>query len=231
MVDDSARPVAYPVIAIDGPTASGKGTIAARVARRLGFNYLDSGSLYRLVALRAQQSGADLDDEHAAAAIARSLHPLFMDGRIWLDGQEVTEAIRQESIGAAASRLAVFPAVRSALVTTQHQFRAAPGLVADGRDMGTVIFPDAELKIFLTADVESRAERRHKQLIEKGFSASISDLLRVLRERDERDANRAVSPLRAAEGAIVIDSTKLSIEATVERVVAAWTSRAAAARS
>ncbi|MGE0800947.1 MAG: (d)CMP kinase [Lautropia sp.] len=221
-------PVGVPVITIDGPTASGKGTIAAGVAARLGFNYLDSGALYRLVALQAQRSGADLDDEAAIAALARSLAPLFDAGRIWLDGAEVTDAIRQESIGAAASQLAVLPAVRTALVATQRRFRAPPGLVADGRDMGTVIFPDADLKVFLTADVESRAERRYKQLIAKGFSANITDLLRVLRERDARDSNRAVAPLRPAEGAVVIDSTRLSIEQTVEQVVAAWQSRIAA---
>lgn len=211
-----------PVVAIDGPTASGKGTIAAGVAKRLGFNYLDSGSLYRLVSFKAQAAGLDLDDEPALAQIARSLKPLFMDGRIWLDGLEVTDLIRQESVGAAASRLAILGSVRSALVATQRQFRAPPGLVADGRDMGTVIFPDAKLKIFLTADVQSRAERRHKQLIEKGFSANISSLLQVLRERDERDVNRAVAPLRAAEDAVVIDSTHLSIDQTVEQVLGAW---------
>lgn len=211
-----------PVIAIDGPTASGKGTIAARVAARLGFNYLDSGSLYRLVALRAQTRGVDPDDEAAVVQLARGLKPLFMDGRIWLDGAEVTDTIRQEAIGAAASRLAVHPSVRAALVTAQRQFRTEPGLVADGRDMGTVIFPDATLKVFLTADVASRAERRYKQLIEKGFSANIDDLLRVLRERDHRDANREVAPLKPAEGATVIDSTSLSVEQTVDRVVAQW---------
>ena len=213
---------AIPVIAIDGPTASGKGTIAAGVAKRLGFNYLDSGSLYRLVSLKARDAGADLADEAALAGIARSLKPSFQHGRILLDGQDVTDPIRQESVGAAASRLAVLGGVRSALVGLQRQFRVAPGLVADGRDMGTVIFPDAHLKIFLTADVHSRAERRHKQLIEKGFSSTITGLLQVLRERDERDANRAVSPLRAAEDAVVIDSTHLSIEQTIEQVLGAW---------
>ena len=211
-----------PVIAIDGPTASGKGTIAAGVARRLGFHYLDSGSLYRLVALEAQEAGADLDDGAALAVLAARLRPEFRDGRIRLRGRDVTDLIRQESVGVAASRLAVQPAVRQALVQLQHQFRAAPGLVADGRDMGTAIFPDAPLKIFLTADVQSRADRRHKQLIEKGFSSNITALLKVLRERDNRDANRAVSPLRAAEDAVVIDSTNLSIEQTIEQVLGAW---------
>jgi CMP/dCMP kinase len=217
----SAQAVA-PVIAIDGPTASGKGTIAAGVARRLGFHYLDSGSLYRLVALQANGQGVSLDDAVTLAAIAAGLEPAFRDGRIWLGGQDVTDAIREESVGVAASRLAVLPEVRRALVQLQRGFRAPPGLVADGRDMGTAIFPDARLKIFLTADVQSRANRRHKQLIEKGFSSNITGLLEVLRERDRRDANRAVSPLRAAEDAVVIDSTHLSIEQTIEQVLGAW---------
>ena len=211
-----------PVIAIDGPTASGKGTIAAGVAARLGFNYLDSGSLYRLVSLKARAAAVSLDDEPALAAIAGSLRPQFRDGRIRLDGQDVTDMIREESVGAAASRLAVLGAVRRSLVEIQRGFRVPPGLVADGRDMGTAIFPDAELKIFLTAEVGSRAERRHKQLIEKGFSSNITGLLEVLRERDNRDASRAVSPLRAAEDAVVIDSTSLSIEQTIEQVLGAW---------
>ena len=213
---------AAPVIAIDGPTASGKGTIAAGVARRLGFHYLDSGSLYRLVAFEARQKGAGLDDGDALAAIAAGLQPEFGGGRIRLHGRDVTDLIREEGVGVAASQLAVLPAVRQALVQLQRQFRAPPGLVADGRDMGTAIFPDARLKIFLTADVQSRAERRHKQLIEKGFSSNITDLFEVLRERDRRDVNRAVSPLRAAEDAVVIDSTHLSIDQTIEQVLGAW---------
>ncbi len=215
-------PQAVPVITIDGPTASGKGTIAAGIARRLGFNYLDSGSLYRLVSLQAQERGVSLDDEATLAGIASALKPGFEGGRIRLEGRDVTDPIRQESVGAAASRLAVLPAVRSALVQLQRQSRVPPGLVADGRDMGTAIFPQADLKIFLTADVQSRAERRHKQLIEKGFSSTMSGLLQVLRERDERDANRAVSPLRAAKDAVVIDSTHLSIEQTIDQVLGEW---------
>ena len=215
---------AVPVIAIDGPTASGKGTIAAGVAERLGFNYLDSGSLYRLVSLEARSAAVSLEDEPALAAIAMSLRPVFASGRIRLGGEDVTDLIREESVGAAASRLAVLPGVRAALVQIQRGFRSPPGLVADGRDMGTAIFPDAQLKIFLTADVGSRAERRHKQLIEKGFSSNITGLLEVLRERDDRDVNRAVSPLRAAEDAVVIDSTRLSIEQTIEQVLGAWQS-------
>ena len=213
---------AAPVITIDGPTASGKGTIAAGVADRLGFNYLDSGSLYRLVALKARSAAVSLEDEHALTVIAGSLKPLFAGGRIRLDGDDVTDLIRLESIGVAASRLAVLAGVRAALVQIQRGFKVPPGLVADGRDMGTVIFPEAQLKIFLTADVRSRADRRHKQLIEKGFSSNITGLLEVLRERDNRDANRAVSPLRAAEDAVVIDSTRLSVEQTIEEVLGAW---------
>jgi cytidylate kinase len=213
---------AAPVIAIDGPTASGKGTIAQGVARRLGFNYLDSGSLYRLVSLKAQSAGVALDDEAALEAIASVLQPEFLGDRVRLDGNDVSDLIRQESVGAAASRLAVLPAVRRALVQIQRGFRSPPGLVADGRDMGTAIFPDAKLKIFLTADVQSRADRRHKQLIDKGFSSNITGLLEVLRERDSRDANRAVSPLKAAEDAVLIDSTHLTIDQTIEQVLGAW---------
>ena len=214
--------VDVPVIAIDGPTASGKGTIAAEVARRLGFHYLDSGALYRLVAFAAQEAGVDVADEPALARIARNLKPLFQQGRVQLAGRDVSDLIRQENVCAAASQVAALPAVRSGLVQAQRGFRVAPGLVADGRDMGTVIFPDATLKVFLTADVESRAGRRHKQLIEKGFSSNISSLLRILRERDDRDANREVAPLRAASDAVVIDSTHLSIEQTIEQVLGAW---------
>lgn len=217
-----ADPAPSPVIAIDGPTASGKGTIAAGVAERLGFKYLDSGALYRLVALEAGHSGVALDDESGLAAIAQSLRPQFRDGRVLLGARDVTDSIRQETVGVNASRLAVLGGVRSALVQLQRQFRVAPGLVADGRDMGTVIFPDADLKILLTAALQSRAERRHKQLIEKGFSSNISALLQVLRERDERDANRVVAPLRAAHDAVVIDSTDLSIEQTIEQVLETW---------
>lgn len=214
-----------PLIAIDGPTASGKGTVAQRVAQALGWAYLDSGALYRLCALRALRDGVDLDDEPGLAALAATLPARFFDGRIELDGRDVTDAIRDESVGNAASRIAALPALRQALLGLQHSFRRPPGLVADGRDMGTVVFPDAELKIFLTASAESRAERRHKQLIEKGFSANVPDLLRDLRQRDERDAHRAVAPLQPAKDAIVIDSTYLDIDATVERVLKSYHAR------
>ncbi|MBX3590575.1 MAG: (d)CMP kinase [Burkholderiaceae bacterium] len=211
-----------PLIAIDGPTASGKGTVAQRVAQVLGWAYLDSGALYRLCALAALRAGVDLDDETGLAALAAALPVRFVDGRIELDGHDVTEAIRDEAVGNAASRIAVLPALRASLLGLQRSFRRPPGLVADGRDMGTVVFPDATLKVFLTATAESRAERRYKQLIEKGFSANLADLLRDLQQRDERDANRAVAPLRPAEGAVVIDSTHLDIDQTVARVLRAY---------
>ena len=215
-----------PLIAIDGPTASGKGTVAQRVAQVLGWAYLDSGALYRLCALAALRAGVDLDDEAGLAALAAALPARFVDGRIELDGHDVTEAIRDEAVGNAASRIAVLPALRASLLGLQRSFRRPPGLVADGRDMGTVVFPDATLKVFLTATAESRAERRHKQLIEKGFSANLADLLRDLQQRDERDANRAVAPLRPAEGAVVIDSTHLDIDQTVAQVLRAYRHRA-----
>ena len=211
-----------PLIAIDGPTASGKGTVAQRVAQVLGWAYLDSGALYRLCALAALRAGVDLDDEAGLAALAAALPARFVDGRIELDGHDVTEAIRDEAVGNAASRIAVLPALRASLLGLQRSFRRPPGLVADGRDMGTVVVPDATLKVFLTATAESRAERRHKQLIEKGFSANLADLLRDLQQRDERDANRAVAPLRPAEGAVVIDSTHLDIDQTVAQVLRAY---------
>jgi cytidylate kinase len=224
----SADRASAPVIAIDGPTASGKGTVAQRVAGALGWHYLDSGALYRLVALAALRSGLGLEpsDEPALAAQAAGLAAEFRGNRILLAGDDVTEAIRAEAIGGAASRIAVMPAVREALVARQRGFRRAPGLVADGRDMGTVIFPDSGLKIFLTASAEARAERRHKQLIEKGFSAMLDDLLRDLKERDHRDATRDIAPLVPAEDALTIDCTSLDIDETVERVLAAWRSRA-----
>lgn len=211
-----------PLIAIDGPTASGKGTVAQRVAQVLGWAYLDSGALYRLCALAALRAGVDLDDEAGLAALAAALPVCFVDGRIELDGHDVTEAIRDEAVGNAASRIAVLPALRASLLGLQRSFRRPPGLVADGRDMGTVVFPDATLKVFLTATAASRAERRYKQLIEKGFSANLADLLRDLEQRDERDANRAVAPLRPAEGAVVIDSTHLDIDQTVAQVLRAY---------
>jgi cytidylate kinase len=215
-----------PVLTIDGPTASGKGTIAQRVARALGWHYLDSGALYRLTALAAARAGVALDDTVRLAAIAAALPVDFgADGRIRLGGEDVTEAIRAEAVGNGASRLAVHPSVRAALLGLQRGFRRAPGLVADGRDMGTVVFPDAPLKVFLTASAESRAARRHKQLIDKGISANISSLLQDLRERDERDASREVAPLAPAEGAFVLDSTALDVDLTARAVLDRWAAR------
>lgn len=216
---------AAPVIAIDGPTASGKGTIAQRVAESLGWRYLDSGALYRIAALRALRSATPLDDADALADLARGLAPRFAGERILVEGEDVTDAIRAEAVGSAASRIAVHAKLRAALVDLQRGFRRAPGLVADGRDMGTAIFPDATLKVFLTASAESRARRRYKQLIEKGFSANLTDLLLDLRERDARDMQRASAPLKPAQGALLLDSTDLTIEQTVEAVLDAYRRR------
>ena len=208
-----------PVIAIDGPTASGKGTIAQRVADRLGFHYLDSGALYRLLAWKAVRSGIDCGDETGLARIAAGLQPGFRDGLIELDGIDVTDAIRTEDVSRAASQVAVHPAVRAALLALQRRSRMAPGLVADGRDMGTVVFPDASLKVFLTASVAARAERRHKQLIEKGISTNITSLSRDLEARDRRDAERSAAPLRPAEDAYQLDSSALTIDEVVDQVL------------
>jgi len=214
--------LAAPVITIDGPAASGKGTIAAAVARALGFHYLDSGSLYRLVALRAEQSGTDRADAPALARLATGLTVQFADGHLLLDGADVTAAIRAESMSAGASQVAVHPTVRTALHARQRAFAIPPGLVADGRDMGTVVFPEARLKVFLTASVEERARRRYKQLIAKGISSTMSDLLRDIRERDARDQGRAAAPLAPAADAVLLDTTDLSIDAAIERVLALY---------
>lgn len=217
---------AAPVIAIDGPTASGKGTIAQRVAGALGWHYLDSGALYRLAALAALRAGLGLDDPAPLARVAATLPVAFgADGRIRLGAEDVTDAIRAEAVGNGASRIAVHGPVRDALFALQRGFRRPPGLVADGRDMGTVVFPDAALKVFLTASAASRAERRHKQLIEKGISANLPSLLQDLSERDARDASRTVAPLVPAEDARILDSTSLTVEETVSRVLDLWTAR------
>jgi cytidylate kinase len=210
---------AVPVITIDGPTASGKGTIAERVARALGFRYLDSGALYRLVAWRALEAGVSTGDEAALTALANSMEPEFADGRIEMDGRDVTDAIRSEDVSRAASQVAVHPRVRQALLDLQRGRREAPGLVADGRDMGTVVFPDATLKVYLTASVDARAERRHKQLIDKGFPANIHTLSQELRARDQRDSERTASPLKPAEDAYQLDSSALTIEEVVAQVL------------
>ncbi len=207
------------VITIDGPTASGKGTVASLVAQRLGYAFLDSGALYRLTALSALYAGTGLADEPALADAARNLDVHFDGEKILLSGKDVSEAIRAEEVGVAASKIAVLPAVRAALVDLQHGFKQPPGLVADGRDMGTVIFPDATLKVFLTASVEARAERRYKQLIGKGFSANMSALLQDLRERDARDTQRALAPLKPAEGAHFLDTSSMTIEEAVTQVL------------
>jgi cytidylate kinase len=211
--------VTVPVIAIDGPTASGKGTVAQRVAAALGWHYLDSGALYRLIALRALESGIEAADAEALAQLARGLRPRFHADRIELDGRDVTNDIRREDVGAMASRIAVHPALRAALLDLQKGFRRPPGLVADGRDMGTVVFPDAQLKVFLTASVDARAERRHKQLSEKGFSSNITNLLQDLRARDERDSNRSAAPLKPAEDARRLDSSNLTIDEVVVQIL------------
>ena len=207
------------VIAIDGPVASGKGSVSAGVAKALAFNVLDSGALYRLTGLAACKKGIDLSDAEAVTKVAQEMEPVFSDGRIFLDGEEVTDAIRTEIAGLNASKIAVYPAVREALFQLQRRSAKAPGLVADGRDMGSVVFPDAVLKIFLTASPEARAKRRHNQLKEKGIDSNIHDLVSDLRERDRRDTERAVAPLKPAEGARILDSSDLTLEETVAQVL------------
>lgn len=211
-----------PVITIDGPTASGKGTLASELAKRLGYHYLDSGALYRVTAFAALAQGIADDDADTLAQLARHLAVQFDGGRIWYAQQEVTQAIREEAVGMMASKIAAHPPVREALVALQQSFRRAPGLLADGRDMGTVIFPDARLKVFLTASAEARAERRYKQLKEKGISAKIDDLRADLQARDVRDMTRNSAPLKPAEGAYMLDNSALSIEDSVAKVLAWW---------
>ena len=208
-----------PVIAIDGPTASGKGTVAMQVANRLGFHYLDSGALYRLVALASQQKGISPSDSRALGELALAMRIEFKNGLIFLGNMDVTEAIRDESIGVLASQIAVYPGVRDALLALQKGFRRPPGLVADGRDMASRIFTDAVLKVFLTASVQARAERRYKQLIAKGISARMDVLLQDLQERDARDIQRATAPLKQVEGAHLLDTSNLSIDQAVEQVL------------
>lgn len=211
-----------PVIAIDGPSASGKGTVAARVAKALGFHYLDSGALYRLVGYQAAQEGIACDDETRLAELTARLDIDFEDERVLLGGIDASNAIRTEAVSAAASKVAVFPCVRAALLDVQRGFRKAPGLVADGRDMGTVVFPDAPVKVFLTASAEERARRRYKQLMEKGISASIDDLLRDIEQRDRRDSERATAPLKTAPDAFLLDTSNLSIAQAVDAVLAQY---------
>lgn len=224
----TAQPTEVPVIAIDGPTASGKGTLAAAVAARLGYGLLDSGSLYRAAALAAARAGLlgrDPLDEAAIANLAAGLPLSFEPGRIRLAGEDVTEALRHETTGLAASRVSALPAVRQALHRLQLSFRRVPGLVADGRDMGTVVFPDARLKVFLTASAAMRAERRHKQLISKGISTNIDSLRADLEARDLRDSTRPVAPLKPAGDAQLLDNSTLSIDESVEKVLEWWGQR------
>jgi 3-phosphoshikimate 1-carboxyvinyltransferase len=206
---------AVPVIAIDGPSASGKGTVAMLVAQELGFNYLDSGALYRVLALAAQKHGVALDDEAGLAELAGTMDVRFEGADIWLDGERAGDEVRGEQCAAGASKVAALPAVRAALLARQHAFRRAPGLVTDGRDMGSVVFPDAALKVFLTASAEVRAERRYKQLIEKGMGANMPALLQEIRARDERDSQRSVAPLQQATDAGLLDTTDLNIDQAV----------------
>ena len=219
-------PKTVPVLTIDGPSGSGKGTISRLVAARLGWHYLDSGALYRAVGLAAAWEQVDLSDEAAVAACAARAEIRFQaqaDGgepHVIVNGKDATHQLRMETAGAAASAIAALPAVRAALVELQHGFRRAPGLVADGRDMGTVIFPDAGTKVFLTASAAERAERRYKQLKDKGVSVTLDGLLGEILARDARDANRAVAPLRPAEDAVSIDTTGQGIAAVVEQVLA-----------
>lgn len=218
-------PSSAPVITIDGPTASGKGTIAGRVAEHLGWAVLDSGALYRLTALVVLRTGCSADDVQGVAEIARTLDVSFPNGGIVLGGEDVATVIREENIGNLASRIAAYQPVRDALLQRQRDFLQLPGLVADGRDMGTVVFPNAPLKIFLVAAAEARAERRYKQLKEKGFSVNLADLLEDMRERDRRDRSRVSAPLAAAHDAVVIDSSGLSIDQTVNSVLDLWSKK------
>lgn len=213
-----------PVITIDGPSASGKGTVAERVAVALGFHFLDSGALYRLTALSAMKHNVALDDEARVAELAAKLPASFHDGAVWLTDENVTEAIRAETVGEGASKVAALPAVRAALLDRQRAYRQAPGLVADGRDMGTVVFADAVAKVFLTASAEARAERRYKQLIGKGNSANLPALVADMQARDARDTARAVAPLKPAPDALLLDTTQMDIESAVQAVLTHYAS-------
>jgi 3-phosphoshikimate 1-carboxyvinyltransferase len=217
-----AQAAQIPVICIDGPTASGKGTLAALVAQRLGYHYLDSGALYRAAALAAQRAGVSLEQAGAVARLARELPLRFEGDRIYLDGQDISDDIRTEQAGMAASQVSVHPEVRTALVALQHGFRRLPGLVSDGRDMGTVIFADAPLKVFLTASAARRAQRRHKQLISKGISVTLAAVESDLEARDARDSSRSAAPLKPADDALLLNNSDLSIEASIEQVLLWW---------
>lgn len=207
------------IITIDGPVASGKGSVSAGVAKALGFHVLDSGSLYRLAALSCLKAGVDASDEKAVEAVAKKLSPVFKEGRIYLEGADVTEAIREEAVGVMASKIATLKLLRKALFDVQKRFAQPPGLVADGRDMGSVVFPEADLKIFLTASAQSRAQRRFKQLKELGITSNIDNLVADLEERDRRDTERSVAPLKPADGARVLDSSSLTLQQTIDKVL------------
>ncbi len=211
-----------PVIAIDGPSASGKGTVAQLVAEKLGFHYLDSGALYRIVAFAAQQQGIARNNAEALGKLAESLHIQFKNGEIYLNNSLITELVRSEEMGRGASEVAVHPQVRDALFDLQQSFRQLPGLVADGRDMASAVFTDATLKIFLTARVEIRAERRYKQLIGKGIAADYTQILQDLQQRDLRDSQRSASPLIQTPDAVLLDTTHRNIQQAVEFVIAAY---------
>lgn len=216
---------AVPVITIDGPSGAGKGTVAKLLAEQLKFKILDSGALYRLTGLLVNRAGNGFLDETQAAELASSMQVDFTSDGVILNGEDVSLAIRTESAGNDASKVAAMPAVRAALLDWQKAFAKMPGLIADGRDMGTTVFPQAQLKIFLTASAEERAQRRHKQLNEKGISSNIDALAAEIAERDERDRTRASSPLVPADDAIVIDSTSLSIDEVVEQILTLWSDR------
>ncbi len=220
-----AAPASIPVLAIDGPSASGKGTLASEVADALGYVLLDSGAVYRATAVAALQAGVAADDEPGLEALALAMNLRFAAGRAFLEGADVSDSLRLEEVGALASRISAWPRVRRAVLGVQTAFRRLPGLVADGRDMGTVVFPDATLKVFLTAGASERADRRYKQLISKGISANIDSLRADLQARDARDVNRSVSPLRPAEGALLLDNSALTIEASVAVVLETWEER------
>ncbi len=222
------RPALPPVIAIDGPSASGKGTVAQAVAQTLGFHYLDSGALYRVLGLAVTVAGADLDSEAEVLSILLKIIIKFENSQVFLDAADVTEAIREEPVSTAASRVGAHAQVRQRLLDRQRAFRQAPGLVADGRDMGSVVFPDSQLKIFLTASVAARAERRYKQLIGKGLGANMTALLQELKLRDQRDRERAAAPLQKCPDAVELDTTNLSVEQAITRVLTLYRQTAVA---
>ncbi len=215
-----------PVITLDGPAASGKGTIAERIATELGFHYLDSGALYRIATYAALKRHIDLDDHDKLVALVQDLKPRFEQGEIWLDGERITTEIRSERVSSATSQVAAVPAVRTALTALQLAAARAPGLVADGRDMGTVIFPNAALKVFMTASARVRAERRYKQLLARGESADLEAITADLEARDLRDSQRSTAPLKPAPDAHILDTSAMSIEEVVKKILLWWTERA-----